>query len=500
MMSRRNFMAVGGMGMAGLAMGVGTMPAAAAKPLPTESEWLTALGQSLKTEHDYRPRVDGQIPSGLRGQLFRNGPGLFERDDYRKQHILDGDGMIQCFDFTDDGVRYRNRFVRTEKFLAEEEAGKFLYPTWTTRAPGGPFSNVGSGIKTQAGVTTIVRDGKLLAMDEGIPYYALDPNSLETTGTYEFPAEVSMEGCKAHTRTDPATGDWIIAGTSFGPTMHLQYLILDRNGGIKAQGRYESPRMIYLHDFFATERYIIFVLHPVEFSPLPFLSGFSSFTDSLSWSPDGGNLVMIFDKAGGEPTILEAPAAFMWHGFNAYERGGEIVADFIGYDNPDHFIGSNPAFKSVMRGEAGEALHAGKLRRYVMSPGKKVLTEEVLHTGHHEFPVIDLRVSGRAYRYGFSNRGGAGDWVLDGVAKLDMQSGRREEYRFGSGNFVSEPIFAPRGAEEGDGWLLAQVQERESGNNFLAIFDADNIPAGPAARVHLTHHVPLSFHGFWTAS
>ena len=29
--------------------------------------------------------------------------------------------------------------------------------------------------------------------------------------------------------------------------------------------------------------------------------------------------------------VFEAPAAFMWHSFNAYERPGEIVADFIGY-------------------------------------------------------------------------------------------------------------------------------------------------------------------------
>ena len=48
-------------------------------------------------------------------------------------------------DLLDDGLypgraRFRNRFVRTDKFLAEEKAGEFLRPTWTTRAPGGPWA------------------------------------------------------------------------------------------------------------------------------------------------------------------------------------------------------------------------------------------------------------------------------------------------------------------------------------------------------------------------
>ena len=322
---------------------------------------------------------------------------------------------------------------------------------------------------------------------------------MDTIGRFNFADGVSIAGCKAHTKTDPEAGDWILAGTEYGPSMTLRYLILDRSGAVKAHGNYESPRMIYLHDFFATERYLIFVLHPVEFSAFGMLAGLNSFTDSLTWSPDQGNLVMIVNKSGEKPAMLEAPAAFVWHGFNAYERGEEIVADFVGYDDPDHFIGANPAFKFVMRGEVGEARFPGKLRRYVMSPRQRKLTEEILHAGHHEFPMIDGRVAGRTNRYGYANRGPDGNWVLDGVVKLNLQTGGREEYRFGAKHFVSEPIFAPKGSAEGDGWLLAQVQNGATGTNFLAIFDTDHVAAGPIAKVHLTHHVPLSFHGYWAA-
>jgi Lignostilbene-alpha,beta-dioxygenase and related enzymes len=43
--------------------------------------------------------------------------------------------MIRATSFAGGSVRFRTRFVRTKKFEAEEKAGRFLYPTWTTPAP-----------------------------------------------------------------------------------------------------------------------------------------------------------------------------------------------------------------------------------------------------------------------------------------------------------------------------------------------------------------------------
>ena len=494
--SRRNFLtiATGGMAAAGCLM---RLPDHNVRtPLSSDRQWRTALCSSLRVEHDYRPRVEGALPAGFEGRLYRNGPGLFERNGYHKQHLLDGDGMLQCFDFSAAGVHYRNRFVRTEKFIAEETAGAFIYPTWTTRAPGG---TVAGRIKSQAGVTTLVRDGRLLALDEVIPAYVLDPATLETIGRFTFPEGVGMPGCKAHTKTDPRSGDWILAATDYGRTMTLRWLVLARDGTVKAQGAVKSPRMTYLHDFMVTGRYIVFVLHPVEFSPFGMLLGLRSFTDSLTWMPEQGNLVMVLDRSGGEPVFIEAPAAYMWHGLNAYERNGAIAADFVGYDTPDHFIGRAPAFAAVMRGEDGEAEFPGTIRRYVIDLKTKALRQEIIDTGNHEFPMIDLRVGLGKYRYGYFACGRSGDWILDGVARVDMDSGARKEFRFGPRHFVSEPIFAPRGSSEDDGWILTQVQSGETGKSFLAVFDARDLAAGPIAKVHLRHHVPLSFHGFWDA-
>ncbi|MEM2906698.1 MAG: carotenoid oxygenase family protein, partial [Candidatus Odinarchaeota archaeon] len=61
-----------------------------------EHEPLTPLGlaTSLTSENTYEATVEGTIPADLRGVLYRNGPGLFDRDGLRKRNILDGDGMI----------------------------------------------------------------------------------------------------------------------------------------------------------------------------------------------------------------------------------------------------------------------------------------------------------------------------------------------------------------------------------------------------------------------
>ena len=99
--------------------------ASAAEKAP---EWLTLLGRSEQGGRDYAPRVEGKIPAGLEGSLYRNGPGLFERGGVRKPHLLDGDGLVQRLTFQDSAVRYQNSFVRTRKFAQEEAVGRYLYP------------------------------------------------------------------------------------------------------------------------------------------------------------------------------------------------------------------------------------------------------------------------------------------------------------------------------------------------------------------------------------
>ena len=142
---RRHFLAAAGLAAASFtlpgAAAAFSLPGLTAQGVPLQAapppEELFGLARSLREEHDYAPEVKGEIPNGLRGVLYRNGPGLFDRGGLRKRCLIDGDGMVQMFRFDGDGtVHFRNRFVRTAKFIEEDAADRFLYATFTTQAPG----------------------------------------------------------------------------------------------------------------------------------------------------------------------------------------------------------------------------------------------------------------------------------------------------------------------------------------------------------------------------
>ena len=82
---------------------------------------------------------------------------------------------------------------------------------------------------------------------------------------------------------------------------------------------------------------------------------------------------------------------------------------------------------------------------------------------------------------------------------MDMRTGRTQVFDFGIDTAqVGESVFVPRNQKTGpidDGWLIAQYPDTRSERTFSGVFDANAVDAGPLAKVWLTHHVPISFHG-----
>src|SRR5688572_28567411 len=73
-------------------------------------------------------RIEGRWPAGLAGVFYRVGPNpQFEpRAPYNP---LMGDGMVHAFHVANDGVAYRNRWVRTGRWARENAAGRALFAT-----------------------------------------------------------------------------------------------------------------------------------------------------------------------------------------------------------------------------------------------------------------------------------------------------------------------------------------------------------------------------------
>jgi all-trans-8'-apo-beta-carotenal 15,15'-oxygenase len=467
---------------------------------------ISGLTTSLTEEYGYYAEIDGKIPRELHGTLYRNGPGLFERDGLRKRCILDGDGMIQAFKIFDGHVHFQNKFVRTEKYMEESAAGKFIYATWTTQAPGGVTANfLGGKIKSQAGITAILRNGNLYAFDEFQQPYRLDPYTLQTRGLAWLGMLENPKIISAHSKIDRKTGEWLFFGLEFGAKLILHIVILDKTDQLKRHQTLELPRNVYVHDFFVSDQHIIINLPAVDIDILDYILGRRSVLGSMSWKPEKGNKILVFQRgSNAQPLQLETEPSWMWHSINAYEEGDEIIADFVGYENPDHLLGDNPALIAIMAGRKGQYNYPGEIRRYVINYKKKKIRQEILDEASYEFPFINLQHQCHRYRFAYFAKKNNKEVFFTGIARVDLKNIRSETYEFGPGKFCSEPVFVQipgymYSSETGEepGWLLTEVYDSWKQKTFLAIFRADHISEGPLSQAYLTHPIPLGFHGYW---
>jgi all-trans-8'-apo-beta-carotenal 15,15'-oxygenase len=292
----------------------------------------------------------------------------------------------------------------------------------------------------------------------------------------------------------------LFASTRYGAKGMMIDIVRHRADGTRiSTPTVASPRVGYVHDFAATARFAIFNLQAVRLHAVRFLAGLASFSECLDWAPRQGNLVLLIDLHSGETRSFEAPAAWAWHMANAYEHGRDVVVDFVGYDDPDHFLGPDAQLAAVMRGEDGMHGAPGTIRRYVLRPDGR-LSETVLAVGNFEFPSIDGRAGGAEHGRIYLTRGRSTGIFHTGIAAFDTGTGRLDVYDFGTGVNTGEPVFAA--APEGGldrGWLITQTLDTEHGTSGFAMLDASNVAAGPLATVELGETMPISFHGHWLA-
>ncbi len=237
--------------------------------------------RSLAEEHDYRiDEIDGQVPAGLRGTLFRNGSGRNELGGQWFAHWFDGDGMISAIRFDDSGIHYRNRYVATENYRDETRAGRIVHRGFGKMRPGGVLANA---FRQPANVsnTSVVMDGeRLLSLWEGGPPFGLDPATLDTRGIETFGG--ALKAFSAHPKIDPATGELFNFGIDYGARTTLTPYRLDKGVATRLPP-VTLPYPVMNHDFVLTRNYLAFCLGPILVSPLAFLLGFKSFDGALHW-------------------------------------------------------------------------------------------------------------------------------------------------------------------------------------------------------------------------
>ena len=91
---------------------------------------------------------------------------------------------------------------------------------------------------------------------------------------------------------------------------------------------------------------------------------------------------------------------------------------------------------------------------------------------------------------------------FDSIVRYDDASGERQIWNAGPTGHVGESVFAPdpQGRAEDDGWLVNAVYDSATDRTDICVLEANDVAAGPIARVHLTQRMPFGFHANWFAA
>ena len=476
-------------------------------PSYNQQDWQKGY-RSLIEEYDYAiDEVDGQIPPELQGTLFRNGPGLLDVAGQPYHHPFDGDGMISAIAFQHGRAHFRSRFVRTEGFVAEQQAKKILYRgVFGTQKPGGPLANAFDlRRKNIANTNVIYWGGKLLALWEAAAPYRLDPSTLETMGLDDLNGGLQPgDAFAAHPWIDPASeqdgGAPCLVNFSITPGLSTKITVYELSIEGKIQRRYSRavPGFAFIHDFAITPHYCIFFQNPVTFNPFPFLLGQKGAAECITFRPDQPTQAVIIDRRGGHAMqVIPVESGFVFHHANAFEDGDQLVVDSISYASLPS-LAADQDFREV----DFDALSPGQLWRFRLNRTTGTAQTELLESRCVEFPSVHPDRVGQPYRYAYMGAAHAaqGNAPLQAVLKVDLATGTRHLWSAAPYGYGSEPVFVPRpnATAEDDGWLLTLIFNAQRDRSELVILDAQNLEQGAIATLRLKHHIPYGLHGSFT--
>ena len=119
---------------------------------------------------------------------------------------FNGDGMITRFHIHDGQCDFRQRWARTDKWNAEDEAGRGLFGTYRNPLTDDPSTK--GMIRSTANTNAWLSGGKLWALKEDSPALVMDPVTMETSGFEKFGGKMTGQTFTAHPKIDPTPATW----------------------------------------------------------------------------------------------------------------------------------------------------------------------------------------------------------------------------------------------------------------------------------------------------
>lgn len=419
-------------------------------------------------------KVTGELPPELCGRLLRIGPNPINPTP-ETHHWFLGSGMVHGLRLEDGRADwFRSRYVRDDTVVAAHD-----WPP--VPGPRGPLQ-LGDGV---ANTNVVAVGGKVMALVEAGNLPVELDYELETVGRTDL--QGTLPGAlSAHPHLDPVTGEMHVA--AYSPFWSsIQYIVIGTDGRVRKTVDIPVPGQPMVHDCMITQNYFIVLDLPVILDEEVARAGYSL---PYRWHPEYGARVGLLPREGSAEEVSwhEVEPCFVFHPMNAYEDArGRVVMDVVRHSKLFDFDRNGPS-----EGEAS-------LCRWQIDRQQTRVLETTLDDSPQEFPRLDERLTGQAYRYGYSVAGSLS--TGGGLYRHDLVNGRREEQQQGPDRRFMEPVFVPRSADsaEDDGWVLAFVYDRSADGSDVVVLDAADFGGEPVATVHLPRRVPFGFHGNWVA-
>jgi carotenoid cleavage dioxygenase len=179
--------------------------------------------------------------------------------------------MLHIVGFRDGKAFYRNRFVRTEAFEAENDAGG---PLWPGLAEPLSLAKVDHGwgartlLKDASSTDVVVHRGTALtSFYQCGDLYRIDPNTGSTLGRETFNGRFPADwGVSAHPKVDDRTGEMLFFNYS-KRSPYLHYGTVDAHNDLVHYVDVPLPGPRLPHDMAFTRNYAIFNDFPLFWDP-----------------------------------------------------------------------------------------------------------------------------------------------------------------------------------------------------------------------------------------
>jgi all-trans-8'-apo-beta-carotenal 15,15'-oxygenase len=460
--------------------------------------WAKALSQPA-TEFAATPlqSLTGQIPPGLQGTLYRNGPARLQRGGLAVGHWFDGDGAILRVQFAAGEAAATYRYVQSAGFQDEEAADQYLYRGYGTMAPGSLWQRWRAQIKNAANTSVLALPDRLLALWEGGLPHGLDLETLETKGIDALGGLRPSDSFSAHPKRHPRTGEIFSIGVIAGGKPVLQIYRCDPSGHVKDTKRIDLNGIPLIHDFALADRYLVFCVSPVRLNPLPAVFSLQTFSEALQWQPKWGTQIIVVEAESLEVLAWEqAEPWYQWHfGHSALNGDDTIGLDLVRYAD----FATNQQLKEVAAGQILTPAEA-QLWHYRIDPHSgKILEHHCAVDRHCEFPVAHVPSEGPALTYLSAHRTlptPKGDF-FDAVAQFNPQTQETTLAEAGPGYYPSEAIPVTDRHDAHQHWVVTVVYNSHDHRSEVWIYDGNAFGTEPVARLRLPEVIPHSFHGTW---